>query len=266
MSEHPSKVTIASSIPGGHVAALAKEALAVLAARSPRKRRRSRNVRVEELCDALLASDSYLRHAVVADLISEGVTTDQIFDEYVPLTASLLGEKWVDDKLSFADVTIGASRLQELARSLGGRYEPVGPTIPLGRSALMVVPSFEQHTLGAFIAAGQLRRHGLWMHLALGVEGDDLLRIAHAQNFAMIGISASSMRHVEQIRGLVERLAEDGGVDAPVVLGGALLAQDIDLCAATGVDLATTNIREVVDFCGFRRSDDRAVPKAMILD
>ena len=41
-------------------------------------------------------------------------------------------------------------------------------TVPLGHRILLVIPPGEDHTLGAFIAASQFRRYGLWVHLAIG--------------------------------------------------------------------------------------------------
>ena len=49
-------------------------------------------------------------------MIASGISSADIAEDYVPLAARKLGEAWVDDTLSFSQVTIGAARLQEIVR------------------------------------------------------------------------------------------------------------------------------------------------------
>ena len=52
-------------------------------------------------------------------MVAAGVSTADVAEDYVAQAARRLGEAWVDDTLSFSEVTIGAARLQEIVRSLG---------------------------------------------------------------------------------------------------------------------------------------------------
>lgn len=231
------------------VAALAKKALSVLASRVSKSPAALRATRVREFCDALVSRDSTDSHAFIARMVATGVSTDDLLSDYIPQAARLLGEKWVEDRLSFADVTIGASRLQEIARALGGRYTSNGSTIPLGHSVLIVVPTFEQHTLGAFVAAGQLRRRGLWAHLAIAMDADEVARLVEGGAFSLIGFSISSERSAEPLRATVSRLREV--CDAPIALGGAVAERDDaphlkDVC---GVDIVSKSPSAVLNHC-----------------
>ena len=80
----------------------------------------------------------------------------------------------MDDTLSFSQVTIGAARLQEIVRSLGHTDVSGSVTVPLGHRILLVIPPEEDHTLGAFVAANQFRRYGLWVHLAIRQSADEV--------------------------------------------------------------------------------------------
>jgi NAD(P)-dependent dehydrogenase (short-subunit alcohol dehydrogenase family) len=87
-------------------------------------------------------------------------------DAYIPAAAQHLGSNWVSDRLCFAEVTIATARLQALVRAIGTRWGGDPAHLPGRRSVLMIVPDTEQHTLGAVVATGQMRRMGLSEDLA----------------------------------------------------------------------------------------------------
>ena len=70
-----------------------------------------------------------------------------------------MGERWFANTLSFADVTIGAARLQETVRALDQRRSMDARAY--GDRILLVVPHTEHHTLGVFVASQQFRRRGV---------------------------------------------------------------------------------------------------------
>lgn len=234
------------------VFALAVKALAMLA--SSKKDRdnadRSASERIQELCDAFVNPDEKRRYAIVSKLIASGVTSEEIVARYVPLAAARLGEAWVDGTLSFSQVTIGAARLQETVRALGERECGVTATVPLGHSVLIAIPAHEDHTLGAFIAAGQLRRCGLWVHMAIGQDEDEIAAAVQAHGFGMIGVSGAGRKALEPIKRLVDKLRHLPTRCAPIVIGGNICNIGLDLCSCTGADLATTSPREAMNFCG----------------
>lgn len=254
----------ASNLSTGEVAALAKRALAVVASHAQTDALDLRRARYNELCDALVDVDEARRHNVIARLIAFGVSSDEIYECYLPQAARMLGQRWVDDELSFAQVSVGASRLQNLARGLSARYESGGKTIPLGHTALIVVPQSEQHTFGAFIAASNFRRHGLWVHMALDMSNTEIVETLRAHSFSMVGISASSERSLPYVRDLIDEIRASDAPQAPLVVGGAVTQLDIDVQSATGADLVSTNTREVLDFCGLNAQQTSLSPARLV--
>lgn len=232
------------------VGALAAAALALLAAKSPNGPDETFSARIEAFCEALTHRDPLRTRLYVSRLIAHGITTEQIYERYVPCAARRLGERWVDDSLSFADVSVGAARLQELTRSLEGRHVEGGATIPLGFSVLIAVPSFEQHSLGAFIAAAQLRKLGLWVQVGVSVSPQELIRLAAGQRFSALGISAASRRSLDPLRNLVEKLRADSDFAGPIALGGAVTDLGEEVCNFTGVDFVTSDTRAFAEVCG----------------
>ena len=76
-------------------------------------------------------------------------------------TARHLGEMWEADTCSFADVTIGLSRLQQLMQTLSASFCEERVTVGRSPSALMLPASpGEQHTLGLYMVSEFFRREG----------------------------------------------------------------------------------------------------------
>jgi methylmalonyl-CoA mutase cobalamin-binding domain/chain len=232
------------------VVALALKALKVLASRRANVPLRTKEQRVEDLCQAVLHRDESRQHGVVAQMVAAGISSTDIAEVFVTLAARKLGEAWVDDRLSFSEVTIGAARLQELVRSLGHADAGGSVTVPLGHRILLVIPAEEDHTLGAFIAANQFRRYGLWVHLAIGQSPKEVAETVAAQDFEMIGVSGAGRRAIGAVRNLVTSVKERCPNCAPVVVGGNMCKLDNSVLELTGADFVTTSPRQAMGFCG----------------
>jgi hypothetical protein len=80
---------------------------------------------VEELgpvARALSGTDDDLRRRVLGNLRLQGVSQEEIVDVLIPAIARRIGEDWCADRTSFADVTIGVGRLQQLVREIGTKW------------------------------------------------------------------------------------------------------------------------------------------------
>lgn len=201
---------------------------------------------VGDFCDALIAPREEAHQNVISVLVARGVPSEQIYSKYVPAAARMLGERWVRDEIGFMDVTTGAARLQNLVRAYSSSQAASGVALPLGQSVLMVVPTFEQHTLGAFMAADAFRRLGLWVHLAIWQEPEEIAAATQTGRFGLLGISANCETHLEHLCDLIERVRRHPGGTPPIVIGGALVSSTEDLEKRTGADYATNDPRLAV--------------------
>lgn len=233
----------------GKVRALAERAIAVLAAETHPGASAVRRFRLSEFCDALVHPDNGRYKVLLAEFMDYGLNNSDVFEDLVPGAARLLGDRWMEDKLSFAQVTIGTARLQEIIRSVEHRYTLKGEAAPVERTAMIAVPGIEDHTLGAIIVAGMLRRSGLWVKLATGISEEELCVAAQETPLAFIGLSVGSEKTLQNIPQLVQRLKQLLP-KTPIVIGGSLINQDLDLKAITGADLVSSNLQEIFDFCG----------------
>ena len=170
-------------------------------------------------CHAFTMDNASHREEIISYLRRTGLTDNDIIDKIIPTAARRIGEQWVQDELTFSQVTISASRMQELSRFLGGRNTRATTTVPLGFNTLVIIPQNEQHTMGAFVAADQFRRQGLWVHMAIGQDTADLESTVAQNHFSMIGISAASRRSLSSVKTIVQALKQTVPT-VPIVLGG----------------------------------------------
>ena len=207
---------------------------------------------VARLCAVLTDESDAAYKNLIAAMMANGISSDDIYDRYVPEAARFLGEMWVQDKASFVDVTVGASRLQALFRNRNATANRnwLERSIPLGQSVLMVVPVFEDHSIGAFVVADQFRRHGLWVHMAIGLETEELQHLVGSGRFAMVGITSGSIKMLEPLTELIDCLRAKGQNRPPIVVGGHIVTKSRDVEKRIGADFAVRTAREAIERCG----------------
>ena len=220
---------------------------------------KGREAWIERLCEALMSDSETSHHSVIGALVATGVTSEQVYQDYVPEAARRLGEMWISDSASFMDVTLGASRLQALFRAAGdaGGANMLGRSIPLGQEILMVIPAFEQHSLGAFVAADTFRRHGVWVRMAIGMEAAELVALLRVSRFTAVGLSLSTRKSVENAGELIEYLKMTVSSLPPVVVGGRVVSDGDDIAGLCGADHAVRSVREAIERCGLATVSER---------
>ncbi|GAB5447244.1 MAG: hypothetical protein Gyms2KO_21170 [Gymnodinialimonas sp.] len=246
------------------VSELAKLALQRLARPQGAGPTRSRGLaeRLDDLCDAFLSDQNEERHQAIHQMRVDGITTIEIIDHVIPAVAAVLGQRWIDDTLSFVEVTIGSARLQEAVRALIA-HELSSTATDLrhhknsadpGRvhtpRVLLVIPRPEHHTLGAFVAADQFRRYGYAVDIAVDQHPKQIAVTLRERRYCMIGITIAGRRTLASSRELVDIIRSTVTRVTPIVLGGSLLETDQDLKMATGVDHVARTVRDALEICG----------------
>lgn len=242
-----------SEIPQPAIRFLVESALRSLASECKETKPRNKAEWVHHLSQALMSEAEVEHHKVLSALMANGVSNKELLHYYIPEASRYLGEKWVSDEASFVDVTTGASRLQALFRNHDdeeGAGQLLDRSIPLGQSVLMIIPQFEQHSLGAFVAADGLRRHGLWVRMAIGLSDAEVARLVATNRFSMLGISLATWKSVEKAADFIEYVRESVADVPPIVVGGRVVEDRAEVEQRSGASLAVKSIREAVDRCG----------------
>ena len=242
----------AADAKGSGIQYLVESALRSIATNSHDTQPKTRHDWVELICTALMSESDSSHKAVIASLLATGVSQREILDSVIPAASRRLGEMWIEDRASFVDVTLGASRLQAVYRESNdeGRDRLLDRTIPLGQSVLMVVPDFEQHSLGAFSAADQLRRYGLWVRMAIGLDHQELGKLVTYGGFSMVGLTIGSAKTIERTTGLIDYMRASISFCPPIFVGGNVVEDPRKIERRTGADYAVRSVREAMERCG----------------
>ncbi|PTN02291.1 B12 binding protein [Rhodovulum imhoffii] len=247
----PSEQWEAPSRPGG-VESLVSQVLSALASKTHLSGQRVEAELLTAFCAALLRPGGNLKTPALEVLRGHGVSAAAVMDGYAPAAARVLGDRWAQDDLGFAEVTLAAARLQALLHDAGRLWSENGPVSPDAPNILIVVPVNEFHTLGGIAAASQFRRLGLSVSLCLGQDEEEILQKIGQRRFDMVAISASGATPVPVLCALVRSLRGACAAAVPVVIGGPILEQVRDARAVTGADFATSDPREAVRLCGMK--------------
>ena len=118
-------------------------------------------------------------------------------------------------------------------------------------TVLVEVPEGEQHTLGALVAMGKLRRMGISVCLRMGLLVSDLPVLMQGRAFDGVLISLSRQEMFPAVKSIVKALRRAGQRDMSIVIGGAIVCNSGPLALdMTGADAAMNNINEAVQLFG----------------
>ncbi len=244
----------APSRKGNGIDDLAARALSDVAARYPRWKRGISEAHVDRLMGAVMGRSEESYRPVARRMLSGGIAPETIADEYIPAVARRMGEEWTQDTASFADVTIGSARLQSMLRDLSTCW--TADRMDTTGSAMVIVPQNVHHTLGASVLTTQLRRTGISVRLCVGMDPRALKVALDHGEFDAVIISASINERIDMVRTIVDLAhSATGSKRPPVILGGTILDQRVNVQRVTGADLATVDLREAMEFCGLPQPD-----------
>jgi hypothetical protein len=174
------------------------------------------------------------------------VPAPQIADLYLPSAARAFGDAWMEDRLSFSQVTVGVARLQEVLHLLDLDREARLPAATGVDSALVMVPPGEQHTFGALLLTLDLRRRGLSVSMQFAPAMSDLSRLLADRPFDVAFLSLGSTERLETCVKLVKTLKRLSRGRMRVAVGGAAIESCREALASGGADLVTNDVESVL--------------------
>lgn len=180
-------------------------------------------------------------------LLKEEVLVETIILELLAPTARHLGALWEQDHLSYVDVTLGLSRLQQVLRVYGPRLgADVPQDKPHHRILLAAMPG-EQHTFGLSIVEEFFRRDGWDVTAEAKLSRLDLLARAREEWFDVVGLSASAECSIALLAPLIQSIRDVAlNRDIRVIIGGSPFLAEPKNALALGADLVSCNGREAV--------------------
>lgn len=234
----------------GGVTQFAAEVVARLVQRDTAEEIGLREHLVERFVLAVIASDPEDLELFKPELRRARVSAASLADLYIPEVARRLGRAWETDCLSFASVTMGVARLQAILREIGAEWAADREGAVDAPMILLVLPTGEQHTLGAMVLAGRLRRMGVSVCMKISPTTQELGHFVAERAFDGALVSIACNDRLESCSKLVKTLKESSKVELRVVVGGAILEASDDVMRATGADLVTNDIFRAFDYLG----------------
>lgn len=228
----------------------AADVVAKVAARDPAAGVALKEPLLSAVMTAARVADPRALERLVADFRRARVSNEVVADHYIPEVARRLGRAWEEDSASFAEVSIGSARLQSFLKGLGTSWAADGTEDAAASTVLLVVPQGEQHTLGARVAAGWLRRKGISVCLRIAPTHTELAAILAQRRFDGAMISVACHERLETCTGLVKTLRDETSNGLRIALGGAILGRGEDIATVSGVDIVTNDLPKAVQALG----------------
>jgi MerR family transcriptional regulator, light-induced transcriptional regulator len=195
---------------------------------------------VEAFTQMILYDGEARGNAHVEALLRDGMPLERLFVDVLAPVARRLGELWVADAVSFADVTVSVGRLQRLLRGLSPAFgsEVERPLHSL-RVLLAAAPG-EQHTFGLSMVGEFFRRAGWDVTGGFGSAHLDVISECKRQWFDAVGFSIGSETRLDWLTQSIDevrRHSRNRGL--LVMVGGPVLAAHPELRFRVHADLAS---------------------------
>jgi methanogenic corrinoid protein MtbC1 len=182
-------------------------------------------VQALELAEHCERADAKAATGLVARLRADGVPAEALMLQLITPAAQHLGQGWVDDRISFTDVTIGAGLLQEIFSSLmddfhaqGALAERDAADAPRGFFCTMPGAS---HRLGVQMVRAFFARAGWQTRLGHGDEAALISQMLAARP-GLIALSLGSETDLRNATGFILRARHACRSFEPVIMvGGA---------------------------------------------
>jgi methanogenic corrinoid protein MtbC1 len=175
--------------------------------------------------------------AFVGTLLERGISIEAIYLELLVPAARRLGDFWDTDTASFAEVTIGLGRLQQLVRALGWKTPNDHESRLNLPSALFAAVPGEGHTFGLFIIEDSFRRAGWRTWIETAMARQELADTVRSHWFDVFGLSASRDTRIDDMSETIRTLRQfSRNRDLFILVGGRLFTERPELVASVGAD------------------------------
>lgn len=232
-------LALKSGLPQEAVVSLAREVLTRLAGRISETAIRSDVI--IGLCDALVTDDSLAAAKLIEEQYQAGVTVEALYLGFLAPAARQLGEWWTDDKISFADVTVGTGRIYGIMRSLSRRLPP--PDVPESKAAMVACVPGETHTMGAKMATDLLRKEGWTIDMELALDHEQLVARIVDSRHMVIALSAAGEHSIAALAQLVLAVRVNQP-HATILISGNIVEEAGDRIGLMGVEGMSQNFAE----------------------
>lgn len=202
---------------------------------------------VDEFIQTIMFRDVHVAMVQIRSLRERGLSGATIFLDLLAPTARQLGDLWLRDQCSFADVTIGLVRLQQIMRSLSPPVPHDADPLKRQPRALLLPFANEQHTLGLSVVKEMLLEAGWHVELVNVAHMGQAAELVGAGWYDLVGVSLSNDDLLAQLTSAISAMRRGSqNQSIGVLVGGASFNGKPDRGLLVGADGAPEDGREAV--------------------
>jgi MerR family transcriptional regulator, light-induced transcriptional regulator len=200
---------------------------------------------IVQLCNALLSTEDAAAETLVMRSAAQGMSADTLHLAYIAEAARMMGERWLTDEATAADVIIGAGRIYIIMRKLRAIFVSAQAQRSERFRAVFAAAPGETHTIGLTMAADHLRRRGWQIDVKAGLGHEDLVDQIGHDPYPVIGLSASASSMIFPLARLIValRVTNPG---AWITIGGHIVEEEPNIVALIDADARVTTMDEAV--------------------
>jgi methanogenic corrinoid protein MtbC1 len=188
--------------------------------------------------------DRKLIAARIQSWLVRGVDIETIYLQAVAMACQIFGEWWRDDVVDFASVTLATCRLQQCLFEMSPRFLGHAGSTSNGYSALFLLPTATQHSIGSFIVGEIFRKNG-WKLAQLSYGKDAVVKkMVGSEWFDLVGYSVSCDHSVELAKSLIPKIRRCSvNPNIQIMVGGPMLMFRPSLAQEVGADFSGVDAR-----------------------
>jgi len=178
---------------------------------------------VNKLTNLLLDTKEGSFELAITILKTHGASIDYIVLELIPEIARKFGKQWEDDSLSFADVSMGVSKLERVIHKLDYLFQANQLDRQQNKSIFISGFPGSQHSLGTLIFGNFLTFCGWQVHRPNQTSIDSIVQGVSSKILQALAISISTNEQLEQLPSLLNLLRQKSQNPKIIVLVGGPL-------------------------------------------
>ncbi len=178
---------------------------------------------INQLTGLLLNTQEGAFEFAITILKAHGMPIDYIVLELIPEIARKLGTHWEEDTLSFADVSIGVSKLERVIYKLDYLFQANQLERQQNKSIFISTCAGSQHSLGTLIFSNFLTFSGWKVYRPKQANIESITYGIMSKEHQALAISVSTNEQLEQLPKLIDLLREKSKNPGIIVLIGGPL-------------------------------------------
>lgn len=203
---------------------------------------------VAHFCRPLALGDVDAAQSLIDAKIAQNIPIIQIYKDYFPAAARLLGDMWLADDCSFAEVTIGVELLHRLVSQNAEKLAKAYQDQQNSGSILIASLANETHIFGASLMQTVYSAAKWDAETLFSPTNQTLLNAVKNKHYDVVAISLGDRKRLDECKLLLTKLrAVSLNSRIIIAVGGHVFDQNTHASVEVGADLQVTNIVDSLD-------------------